>query len=92
MGIAKNERKAWVEPRLRSISRGNVEIVLTELKDLYETESNERLRQLIGYIGRFREAVNYNKFKADDYPIGSGEIESAHKSIPQERLKIPGAG
>ena len=25
------------------------------------------------------------------YPIGSGEIESAHKSIPQKRLKIPGA-
>jgi hypothetical protein len=23
---------------------------------------------------------------------GSGEIESAHKSIPQKRLKIPGAG
>lgn len=92
LGIVKNERKAWVEPRLRSISRGNVEIVLRELKDLYETESNERLRQLIGYIGRFREAVNYNKFKADDYPIGSGEIESAHKSIPQARLKIPGAG
>ena len=25
------------------------------------------------------------------YPIGSGEIESAHKSVPQKRLKIPGA-
>lgn len=92
LGIAEDERKTWVEPRLRSISQGNVEIVLTELKELNETKSNNRLRRLIGYIGRFREAVNYNKFKADDYPIGSGEIESAHKSIPQERLKIPGAG
>jgi hypothetical protein len=90
--IAKSERKAWGEPRLRSISKGNVATVLTELKDLNETESNERLRQLIGYIEKFKEAVNYNKFKANDYPIGSGEIESAHKSIPQKRLKIPGAG
>jgi hypothetical protein len=24
-------------------------------------------------------------------PIGSGEIESAHRYIPQKRLKIPGA-
>lgn len=92
LGIAEKERKAWVEPKLRSISRGDVEIVLNELKDLNVTETNDRLRQLIGYIGRFKEAMNYNKFKADDYPIGSGEIESAHKSIPQERLKIPGAG
>ncbi len=92
LGIAQNERKAWVEPRLSAISRGDVEIVLNELEDLYETKTNDRLRRLIGYIGRFREPVNYNKFKVDDYPIGSGEIESAHKSILQERLKIPGAG
>lgn len=25
------------------------------------------------------------------YPIGSGEIESAHKSIPQKRMKTPDA-
>lgn len=92
LGIAEKERKAWVEPKLRSISCGDVEIVLNELEDLYQTKPNDRLRRLIGYIGRFKEAVNYNKFKADDYPVGSGEIESAHKSIPQERLKIPGAG
>jgi hypothetical protein len=34
---------------------------------------------------------NYNEFKEKGYPIGSGEIESAHKSIPQKWLKIPGA-
>jgi len=92
LGIAEKQRTAWVEPRLRSISCGAVDIVLTELEDLHEKNTNDRLRRLIGYVGRFRDAVNYNKFKADDYPIGSGEIESAHKSIPQERLKIPGAG
>jgi hypothetical protein len=35
--------------------------------------------------------LDYDKFKSLGYPIGSGEIESAHKSIPQKRLKIPGA-
>ncbi|WP_300464334.1 hypothetical protein, partial [Desulfobacula sp.] len=29
--------------------------------------------------------------KKTTYPIGSGEIESAHKSIPQKKLKISGA-
>ncbi|MDM8557183.1 hypothetical protein QUF75_20885, partial [Desulfococcaceae bacterium HSG7] len=40
---------------------------------------------------RFDDALNYNRFKEKNYPIGSGEIESAHKSVPQKRLKIPGA-
>jgi hypothetical protein len=28
---------------------------------------------------------------ARDLPIGSGEIESAHRYIAQKRLKLPGA-
>ncbi len=35
--------------------------------------------------------MNYNQFISDGLPIGSGEIESAHRYIPQKRLKIPGA-
>jgi hypothetical protein len=35
--------------------------------------------------------LSYNEFKEKGYPIGSGEVESAHKSIPQKRMKIPGA-
>jgi len=35
--------------------------------------------------------MNYNDFRADGYPVGSGEIESTHKSVPQKRLELPGA-
>ena len=92
LDIAKNKRAAWVEPHLKSISEGNAETTLRELVEMNAENPNDRLRRLIGYIKRFIEALDYNKFKAKDYPIGSGEIESAHKSIPQKRLKIPGAG
>lgn len=92
LGIAKNKRAAWVVPHLKSISKGNAAATLTELVEMNAEKPNDRLRRLIGYIKRFIEALNYNEFKAKDYPIGSGEIESAHKSIPQKRLKIPGAG
>ncbi len=92
LGIAKNKRAAWVEPHLKSVSEGNAETTLRELVEMNAENPNDRLRRLIGYIKRFIEALDYNNFKAKDYPIGSGEIESAHKSIPQKRLKIPGAG
>ncbi|WP_193200888.1 hypothetical protein [Nostoc sp. MG11] len=35
--------------------------------------------------------MSYEKFLSQGLPIGSGEVESAHRYIPQKRLKIPGA-
>lgn len=91
LGIVKNERTAWVNPRLKAICNGEVEGILEELKDEYSRCPNNRLKRLIGYIGRFFDAINYNDFKSKGYPIGSGEVESAHKYVPQKRMKLPGA-
>lgn len=91
LGINKKDRPGWVKPRVRAISDGNVEAVLKELEEENTKNPNERLKRLIGYINRFYDALDYDNFKSMGYPIGSGEIESAHKSIPQKRLKIPGA-
>jgi hypothetical protein len=41
-------------------------------------------------LGR-RNQLNYREALANDLPIGSGEIESAHRYIAQLRLKRPGA-
>jgi hypothetical protein len=91
LGICKKERVKWVKPRVESISSGNVTEVLIELVNDHELNPNPRLKRLIGYVKRFYDALDYQSFKKMGYPIGSGEIESAHKSIPQKRLKIPGA-
>jgi hypothetical protein len=91
MGISQKDRAKWVKPRIRAISKGCVGKIMEELKEEYEKKPNNRLKRLIGYIGRFYDALDYNSFKSKGYPIGSGEIESAHKSIPHKRLKIPGA-
>ena len=81
----------WVAKQIRAISDGKVVEILEELKQKYDKNPNDRLKRLIGYVKRFCDAVNYNEFREKGYPIGSGEIESAHKSVPQKRLKIPGA-
>jgi len=91
LGIKKKKRSAWVYPRLRAIADGDVEAVLNELKKENDDTPNDRRKRLIGYIERFYKSLDYKKFKSLGYPIGSGEIESAHKSVPQKRLKIPGA-
>jgi hypothetical protein len=91
LGINQKDRPGWVKPRVRAISDGNVEAILKELEEENDKNPNKRLKRLIGYIKRFYDALDYDNFKSMGYPIGSGEIESAHKSIPQKRLKIPGA-
>ena len=91
LGVNQKDRPGWVKPRVRAISDGNVEAVLKELEEENDKNPNKRLKRLIGYIKRFYDALDYDNFKSMGYPIGSGEIESAHKSIPQKRLKIPGA-
>ncbi len=60
IGIKKKDRPAWVEPKVRGISGGNVEAVLKELDEENTKNPNKRVKRLIA-------------------------------SIPQKRLKIPGA-
>ena len=91
LGIKKKARPEWVSSRLQRISQGNVGKVKEEFEIEYEQNPDNRLKRLIGYITRFYDAVNYDKFNAEGFPIGSGEIESAHRSVPQKRLKLPGA-
>lgn len=91
MGLKASERAAWVTSHLDAISDGRVEDVKQQLKKTHAAQPNERLRRLIGYLERFSDAVDYATFQAHGYPIGSGEVESAHRAIPQKRLKLPGA-
>jgi hypothetical protein len=91
LGISTQERPGWVKSRLEAVSHGDVAQVKQELEETYDTQPHPRLKRLIGYITRFYDAMHYDEFQAKGYPIGSGEIESAHRSVPQKRLKLPGA-
>jgi hypothetical protein len=91
LGFNEKQQHQWVHSKLGEISKGHVQDILEDLKTQNATEPNDRLRQFIGYLTRFEDAVDYDRFKELGYPIGSGEVESSHKSIPQKRLKLPGA-
>jgi hypothetical protein len=51
----------------------------------------DRVRRLVKHLRRFHDAVHYDAFQDAGYPLGSGEVESAHRVLPQPRLKKPGA-
>ena len=82
IGIPEKKRPRWVKNQIASISDGKVFEILEELQQRYDKNPNDRLKRLIGYVKRFCDSVNCNEYRDKGYPIGSGEIESAHKSVP----------
>jgi len=82
-------REQWVTRKVAQLSAGGVKKVLRELRR--KAQSCERAGRLRAYLERFQDALCYDRFKAAGYPVGSGEVESAHRYIPQKRLKIAGA-
>lgn len=84
-------RHAWVSGFLKQFWAGEVDQVLETWQQRHEDTPNERLRQLIDHVTRFEDCVDYGTYHERGWPLGSGEVESAHRSIPQERLKIAGA-
>ncbi len=84
------DRPLWVQEIVSGLWEGDQAGVFARLDQLVE-EGSDRARQLVGFLRRFSDSLDYAGFSDRDWPLGSGEIESAHRSIPQQRLKLPGA-
>ncbi|MDJ0716831.1 MAG: hypothetical protein QNJ54_21890 [Prochloraceae cyanobacterium] len=64
---------------------------LSKVSAHYKGTGAQEVENLVNYLIRFQDCVYYRRFQSLGLPIASGEIESAHKYIPQKRLKIAGA-
>jgi hypothetical protein len=102
LGIEKSMQKDWVKSFTNELWKGEessgkdfyktqVQGLLDRLEAILSEKFNERLERLIGYVKKFSGAIWYGYFKKKGWPTGSGKIESAHRHVSQERLKIPGA-
>jgi hypothetical protein len=69
--------------------------VLEELEAFLEPDTiesqNAPVRACYRYIKNRTHQLDYKAALDQGLPIGSGEIESAHRYIIQQRLKLPGA-
>ncbi|MCA9516554.1 MAG: UPF0236 family protein [Myxococcales bacterium] len=86
----RDAQQQWVESAIALIDAGDIKLVIAAAEK-YGHDDVDRMRQLAGYLTRFSDAVGYEQAHDAGIPLGSGEIESAHRYIPQKRMKIPGA-
>lgn len=98
LGHSEEAGQQWIDAHFERLAHGHSLKVVAELQSERVDHENggdkqaaERMDRLIEYLRRFMNCVHYKKYRAEDWPIGSGEAEAAHRYIPQERLKITGA-
>ncbi len=87
--------KAWMETQKDALKTGRVEAVLSALAPHREaldvSDEQAPVRVCHRYLAARKDQLNYREAIAEGLPIGSGEIESAHRYVAQKRLKLPGA-
>jgi hypothetical protein len=92
---APDQQGEWLCSQKDRLKTGQLEIVKAELAGQLEadTVANDQApvracyRYLVNRPGQFK----YREAIAANLPIGSGEVESAHRYVIQERLKLAGA-
>jgi len=84
---------AWFKAKQRQMKEGKSGEVIAELHQLSRDWPAEKsaLSTAADYLGNRKDQLKYDKAIEEDLPIGSGEVESGHKSVLQARLKKPGA-
>jgi hypothetical protein len=85
-------RRAWMETHKEVLKDGRLDAALAGHCEPPEVDDERTpVRTCHRYLSARANQLNYCQALAEGLPIGSGEIESAHRSIAQQRLKRPGA-
>ena len=90
--------KAWLEMTLHTLKHDSPATVIQLLQGLQHDleggsatgETLEQVRTAIHYLDKRRAQMDYARFQAAGYPIGSGSVESGNKVVVEARMK--GAG
>ena len=93
--IAGQKAKGWLEKQQKRLKDNRVAVVIEELLPHIERaeikDEEAPVRKCHRYLTRHREQMKYQEAIEAGLPIGSGEVESGHRWVVQERLKKAGA-
>lgn len=86
----------WLDDQLHTLKHGDPTAVLTALRALPVTAAASPVEAAmtrdttLAYLSTRGEQIQYARFRAMGYPIGSGIVESANKLVVEARLKGSG--
>lgn len=92
---ASGDTHAWLTTQKQRLKKNKWKSTIADLRPFLESQSTPDpeapVRRCLRYMENRTRQMDYKTAIAEGLPIGSGEIESAHGYIIQDRLKISGA-
>ena len=93
--IAPGAADAWRREQQERLKAGQWKEVAEEMRPWLEPEETPAeqapVRRAYAYLDKRSDQLFYDEAQAADLPIGSGQVESAHRHLIQDRLKRAGA-
>lgn len=91
--IHAKQAASWRRRQQGRLLENNSRAVLRALAPHVEPENQEEapVRAAVRYLSGRREQLDYVGARAAGLPIGSGEVESGHRHVIQQRLKLAGS-
>lgn len=93
--VAPAAAQSWLHEQQRRLKANQVGLVLAQLAPFTEptsvADNQAPVRSCVRYLRNHIAHLDYQTALAEGLPIGSGEIESGHRTVIQSRLKISGA-
>jgi len=96
-GISKepSQQQVWLAQQKTRLKTDGLNALLNELQANLESpetpEDMAPVRCCWRYLSQRQDQLDYASAISQSLPIGSGEIESAHRYLVQKRMKLPGA-
>ncbi len=85
------ESQTWLKDQTHRLKHEGPDLLLLELTELqHQQPQAEILSSNLAYLKKRKEQMQYPRFQALGWPIGSGAVESGNKLVVQARLKGSG--
>ena len=86
------KRKQWMDEQKEALLNNEVQNVTQHLKEsnANNKEAQKALLAAVRYDENNGSRMQYKTYLEEGYMIGSGAIESAHRNVVQQRLKLSG--
>jgi hypothetical protein len=85
------ESQAWLKERLHQLKHKGPDELLLEFRALQQRHPDSKaISGNVAYLEKRKSQMQYPRFQAQGWPIGSGIVESGNKLVVEARLK--GAG
>ena len=92
MGPASAEASAWVNAQKAALARSQLRLFFMHILRLYPKpdDAPPEVKQAINYLWKNRQRMRYAAYRKAGLPISSGTVESAAKTLVQQRMKQAG--